>query len=223
MKKTLVCSALLAMMSSSGWAEENPVPAVEQTPVTAPSSVVAPAPQSNPVTTQPQAPVAAETNLTINCSYRLPLETKTIDTTLVKTWAEKAAVQSFTFTPAQLDGQISGLQPCFTEQGWSSFNSALQKSGNMDAIKSQNLSVTSKIDDMSQLVELKDSQWKVTIPMQVVYQNDKEKVTQSLNVDLMIGRKTSGDLGIMQIIATPRTAAPAQTSMLNQQPASLIN
>ncbi len=42
-------------------------------------------------------------------------------------------------------------------------------------------------------------------PLQVVYQNDKEKLTQLLTVDVLIGRKISGDLGIMQMIAAPRT------------------
>lgn len=43
--------------------------------------------------------------------------------------------------------------------------------------------------------------------MQVVYQNDKEKLTQLLSVDVLVGRKVTGNLGIMQMIATPRTPA----------------
>ena len=57
----------------------------------------------------------------------------------------------------------------------------------------------------AQVTENKDNQWKITLPLQVVYQNDKEKVTQLLQVDLTVGRKPSGDLGITQMIATPRT------------------
>ena len=57
---------------------------------------------------------------------------------------------------------------------------------------------------------IKDNQWKASVPLQVVYQNDKEKLTQLLTVNLLIGRKISGDLGIMQMIATPQQAANTQ-------------
>jgi len=68
--------------------------------------------------------------------------------------------------------------------------------------------------------------------LQVVYQNDKEKLTQKLNVDLLIGRKMSGDLGIMQMIAIPIetanlkqpvVAAPVskENTATNENPADL--
>ena len=99
---------------------------------------------------------------------------------------------------------MGSLKNCYTDQGWQGFNEALQKSGNITAIKSQNLTVSSQVDGDLKLNAIKDNQWKVTIPLQVVYQNDKEKLTQLLTVDLLIGRKISGDLGIIQMIAAPR-------------------
>ena len=88
------------------------------------------------------------------------------------------------------------------------------------------------VDGELKVNPVKDNQWKVSIPLQVVYQNDKEKLTQKLNVDLLIGRKMSGDLGIMQMIATPmetanlkqpEAAAPAskETTATNEKPADL--
>nr|WP_241480505.1 DotI/IcmL family type IV secretion protein [Legionella norrlandica] len=118
---------------------------------------------------------------------------------------QKATTQSFDFEPNTVDSQLQKLQACFTDQGWQSFNSALQKSGNLDAIKSQSLHVSSQIDGQPQITEALGNQWKITLPLQVVYQNDKEKVTQLLNVNLTVGRKITGDLGINQMIATPRT------------------
>ena len=109
------------------------------------------------------------------------------------------------------------LQSCFTDQGWTGFNSALQKSGNLDAIKTQKLTVSSQVDGQPQVTEAKDNQWKITLPLQVVYQNDKEKVTQLLNVNLTVGRKITGDLGIVQIIASPREIATEK----NSQPSSV--
>ncbi len=161
-------------------------------------------PGQQTTTTQPQpAPV-------INCEYKIPATTKHIDQPLVVTWSEKAVVQAFDFAPASVDAQMQKLKACFTEQGWTGFNSALEKSGNLEAIKTQKLTVSSQIDGQPQVTEAKENQWKITLPLQVVYQNDKEKVTQLLNVNVTVGRKISGDLGITQMIATPRTPNTAQ-------------
>jgi hypothetical protein len=148
----------------------------------------------------------------INCEYRIPAETKTIDQSLVITWSEKALTQAFDFDPNNLDTQLQKLQACFTEQGWTGFNTALQKSGNLEAIKSQKLTVSSHVDGQVIVTEAKDNQWKINLPLQVVYQNDKEKVTQLLSVDLTVGRKINGDLGITQMIAAPRGTVTQEKS-----------
>lgn len=175
----------------------NPQPTVT-TPTTPQGQTGADVQNVQPVPVQQAAPV-------INCDYKIPASTKTIDQTIVLTWSEKAITQAFDFDPATLDAQLMKLQACFTNEGWQGFNSALQKSGNLDAIKSQKLNVSSQLDGQAQITEAKDNQWKITLPLQVVYQNDKEKVTQLLNVNLTVGRKITGDLGITQMIATPRT------------------
>lgn len=165
---------------------------------------VQPTQVQNPQQAQPQpAPV-------INCEYKIPATTKHIDQSLVSSWSEKAVVQAFDFDPASVDTQMQKLKACFTEQGWTGFNSALEKSGNLEAIKTQKLTVSSQVDGQLQFTETKDNQWKIILPLQVVYQNDKEKVTQLLNVNLTVGRKLSGDLGITQMIATPRMPNTAQ-------------
>lgn len=167
--------------------------------------------QSNPQSSsnQQQPPV-------INCEYKMPLDNKIIDQSWVLTWSEKAILQSFDFNPASVDSQVQRLQPCFTEQGWTGFQTALQKSGNIEAIKSQHLTVSSQIDGQGQITVLKENQWKVNFPLQVVYQNDKEKVTQLLSVDLTVGRKINGDLGIVQIIASPRGRVDVKKIPTNQ-------
>jgi hypothetical protein len=171
---------------------------------------------ANTETNQTNQPIdQPSTAAIINCNYKIPSGVKKVDATLILTWTEKATIQSFEFTPALVDTQIQQLQSCFTEQGWIGFNSALQKSGNIQAIKSQKLTVTSHIDGQAQITEAKDNQWKVTIPLQVVYQSEKEKVTQLLTVNLVIGRKIKGDLGIMQLIATPRPTQSSQQASLD--------
>lgn len=173
---------------------------IQQTPNGQPQTQIQVQPQPAPI---------------INCNYKIPAQTKTIEQSLVLTWSEKAATQAFDFDPASLDGQIQKLKNCFTDQGWSGFSSALEKSGNLEAIKAQKLTVSSLIDGEAQVTEAKDNQWKITLPLQVVYQNDKEKVTQLLSLNLTVGRKITGDLGIIQMIATPRTLQANNTTTPN--------
>ncbi|KTD74780.1 DotI/IcmL family type IV secretion protein [Legionella waltersii] len=165
--------------------------------------------QATPQSTTTQTPTP-QTPPVIDCNYKIPADTKTIDQTLLLTWSQAATTQAFDFNPDSLDAQMQKLQACFTDQGWLGFNSALQKSGNIEAIKTQKLHVSSQIDGQALITDSQDGQWKVNVPLQVVYQNDKEKVTQLLTVSLTIGRKKTGDLGINQMIATPRTASAAQ-------------
>jgi hypothetical protein len=180
-------------------------------PGPAPVPATQPAGQPAQLVPAPTAPAAAPM---IDCNYKISAQTKKIDQATVLTWSQNAVIQAFTFNPVSIDEQMQKLQACFTEQGWTGFSAALQKSGNVAAIKSQNLNVSSQIDGQILIGEVKDNQWKFTLPLMVVYQNEKEKVSQLLSVDLTVSRKPNGDLGITQMIAAPRgtvtTKKPAQ-------------
>ncbi|RUR27495.1 DotI/IcmL family type IV secretion protein [Legionella qingyii] len=237
MKNTLLGSTLCALLGTQVHADvTQPVTPPPQTPATVQQSPSTPQPQTQGTVQQPSAtPTPPGQNIPsinpaqapaapINCEYKIPAETKTIDQSLVLKWAAKAVTQSFDFDPNNLDAQLQKLQPCFTEQGWTGFNTALQKSGNLEAIKSQKLTVSSQVDGQVILTEAKDNQWKINLPLQVVYQNDKEKVTQLLSVDVTIGRKITGDLGITQMIAAPRgTVTQKLPPDFNPNPATVMN
>lgn len=215
MKNTLLWGALFTLICAQAQAEASPQ-AATPAPVEKAAEPSAPAPtekttQAAPSTTaEPSAPAPTEkaaqpsAPAIINCDYKIDANTKNIDKTLVQSWSEKAVLQSFTFSPATIDDQMKKLQSCFTDQGWTGFSTALQKSGNIEAIKAQKLTVSSQLDGDVQMGESKESQWKFTLPLQVVYQNDKEKVTQLLDINLTVGRKLNGDLGVTQMIAIPR-------------------
>jgi hypothetical protein len=217
MKNTILCGAILTVLCAQAQADTNETMGQANS-----NSVTTPVPQPAMNSTQPMMPVQAQpatatpaqvaTPPAINCDYKIDATVKTIDQALVLTWSEKATTQAFDFDPTAVDAQMQKLQTCFTDQGWTGFNTALQKSGNLEAIKSQHLTVSSQIDGHVQMEEAKDNQWKVALPIQVVYQNEKEKVTQLLNIQLMVGRKTNGDLGITQMIATPRPSAAEQNT-----------
>lgn len=140
----------------------------------------------------------------INCNYSIPANIQTIDTTVLETWAQAALIQSFEFNAADLDTQLEQLKPCFTTQGFESFYTALKTSGNIDAIKEKKLTVTSQVDGKINITLIQDNQWKVLIPLKVSYQSNEQTITQRLLVELIVGRRAAGNLGIMQVIATPR-------------------
>lgn len=222
MKNMMLSTALLSVLCTTAYAENTaqPTPPVstDATKTTAPASL----PNTNPATkpagsaTPATAAVAPQAPVTIDCQYRIPADKNNIDQSIISTWAKKAAVQSFEFNPASIDQELTTLKACYTDQGWQGFNDALEKSGNINAIKTQHLTVNSQVDGELTITAVKDNQWKVTVPMQVVYQNEKDKLTQLLSVELLVGRKVSGDLGIMQMIATPRPSAAQQPGVKEQ-------
>lgn len=212
MKKTILFPLLLSLLATSAHSDI-PLPAsgdTEKNNNALTSTPPAPSAQK-PASEQVQPIEQAAAPIAIDCNFHIPASQKTIDTATITTWGEKAALQSFSFSSADMQNQLNALQHCYTEQGWKSFNEALQKSGNLDSIKSQLLNVSAQKDGEISTNSIKDNQWKITLPIQAVYQNDKEKITQKLNVSVLIGRKSNGDLGIMQMIATTRpAAAPTQ-------------
>lgn len=143
------------------------------------------------------------TNQIINCEYKIT-PSEEVKNTLVIQWSEKAAMQSFTYNSTDIDNKLQELKNCFTDQGYNSYTDALTKSGNVEAIKTQQLNVSSLVDGKTKINKLEDNKWQLKVPLQVVYQNNKEKLTQLLFVDMLVTRKKSGTLGIYQIIAAPR-------------------
>ncbi|MDP3561420.1 MAG: DotI/IcmL family type IV secretion protein [Legionellaceae bacterium] len=201
MKKTLIASAAF-IISTSVYAES----ATSTTTVTTTTAL-----PNQPVTSTTTSETTKVVQpIVIDCHYRIPANT-TVPQDVVTTWAEKATTQSFDYNSENIDLKLQELKACFTDQGWKGYNDALTQSGNLTAIKKQNLTVSSQVDGKSSLSVVKDNQWKLSIPLQVVYQNDKEKLTQLLSIDLFVTRKMSGDLGIEQIIATPRDKAQIKT------------
>lgn len=195
MQIKLISSTMLLFLSVISYADDTttqkPIPANSQT-ITQEQSTV-----NNDLAKEPKSPTL------INCEYKIPA-TQEISNDIVILWSEKAAIQSFTYTNVNIDNKLQDLKNCFTTQGYTSYTDALTKSGNVEAIKNQQLNVSSIVDGKTKISKLEDNKWQLKVPLQVVYQNNKEKLTQLLFVDMLVGRKPSGSLGISQIIAAPR-------------------
>jgi hypothetical protein len=152
---------------------------------------------------------APATPAAIDCQYKLPAGTSAVEQPLLSTWAENAAVQSFQFNSENLKTELDALKNCYTEQGWKGFNEALKTSGNLEAIKKNNLTVTSRVNGTASIQNIKEKQWKASVPLNVVYQNKDKQLLQILNVELLVAlNKKAGTLGIMQVIAVPEKNTP---------------
>lgn len=165
-------------------------------------SQIASIPSSTHSLTQTQLITQSQNTASIDCNYRIPAEVTHIDKSILLNWAEKAALQSFNFNAATIETELFKLQSCYTESGWTEFKTALDKSGNIEAIKAFHITMNSRLNGKIELIETQDNQWEIKLPLMVNWQSDKEEMTQLLTVDLTVGRKNNGDLGIMQIIAT---------------------
>ena len=182
MSKSYLSLALFICLSSTSFAENASVP-VPAPAIPTPVSVVSPE--------------------LMDCDFHFPKDLKVIDPNLIETWAQKATVKAFTFESKNLDAQLSDLKHCFTDQGWKGFNDALQKSGNLEAVKQKKIIFTATSMPGTKLALIKENQWKIEVPVEVTYQNKDHKLVQNLNVTILLMRKPTNDLGIMQVVAVP--------------------
>lgn len=218
MKKTLCLSTLFCCLVSNNLLAATTVTSTQITESAAAAPTNATFPESatpeqsttpsqalTQITATPVTPVA--TARSIDCLYQIsnaPVSEKELSL-----WAQYAAVKAFDYRFDQLDRQLQQLKSCFTEQGWTGFTEALVQSGNLSIIKDQHLTVSSQISGQSAIKSTKDGQWQITVPIDVVYQNNQEKFTQSLAVIMIVTKKSSSELGIVQLIATVKPEKPS--------------
>ncbi|MCC5791505.1 MAG: DotI/IcmL family type IV secretion protein [Legionellaceae bacterium] len=182
-------------------------------------------PAGEPAVAQPAEGAAAATPETvvgkIDCNLTYPADKKDIAPEVIQRWAEQATLQTFTMQPDQLDQQLAALEKCFTVTGWQGFKNALEKSGNLKAIKEENLNVSALVNGQLAIQDSQDDQWSVVVPVDVTYKNDKTAINQALTVNLTITRKEDGGFGIMQVIAAPKEDLQrAQQPAAQPQPAT---
>ena len=164
-----------------------------------PAEVVITPTQSN----TPEPIVAAVNPTPMDCVYQLSSTAPITEKELAE-WAQLAILKSFDYSFDTLETQLQKLKACYTEQGWLAFNDALRQSGNLATIKAQQLTVSCEIEGKLKIDPFKNNQWKITVPVKVVYQNTQEKLTQRLYVAMLITKKSGSQLGVVQIIAEPK-------------------
>lgn len=126
------------------------------------------------------------------------------NTQLVIEFAQKAAIETFTYDYKDKKDQWFELEKCYTKLGWKSFESAVSRSGNNQSVYDEKLFVSAKIDGKPELLaenEIAPS-WKIMIPLKVKYENQTHYLEQTLKVKLVVSIEKEA-LGVDQIIASP--------------------
>ncbi len=194
-----------------------PTPAAPTAPtVPTTTSPPTPTPMESPTLISPPAsPSSDQTQPAVKPICSVP---QTIDVSTIQAWAQEAAIQLFSVEKGKLDDHLKNLEDhCFTSTGYASFIEALKVSKNLDAINSLQLAVSSSVDKTdvkdNKMKIVSKNMWRVTVPLTVVYQNDKNKLTQSMSVDITV-TKTNDKLGIEQVIASLNPATLPASSPL---------
>lgn len=204
MKLNILTSAIILSLSSATFADDikvtMPDASIESSQSTEQTTDITNTDSDTEKTVKANEPISPDK---IDCDFKIEPTAEVKNETVI-IWSEKAAVQSFNYSDTNIDAKLKELKSCFTDQGYTGYQDALSKSGNIEAIKSQKLTVSSLVDGSTKINKLEDNKWQLKVPLQVVYQNDKEKLTQLLFIDMLVSRKPSGELGILQIIAAPR-------------------
>lgn len=155
----------------------------------------------------------ASVSVVVDCNMKVPSDQSEVPQILVQKWATNAALQTFTMQADSLETQLTSLEKCFTKTGWEGYKSALDKSGNLNAIKTENLIVSANLSGTPSVTSDENKkQWTATVPLKVVYKNSKDSISQDLDVKLLIAKDSSGQLGIVQVIAAPQSNQGAQAA-----------
>lgn len=153
--------------------------------------------------------VDAQTTLTnqkkTNCMTIFPQRLNYVkQIRFIRKWAAHASRISFAMHYNISDDELESKKVCFTNSGWSQYRQALHQSGNLNTIKQNQFQTNVMLNGLINVhADAINKTWTLHIPLEIVYQNDKTRIKQNLNVFMLIGLQTDGRLAIMQIVGKP--------------------
>lgn len=113
----------------------------------------------------------------------------------ILSWANSTAVATFSYDSTNYRSEIQKLSGFFTDNGWSQFMSALNKSKNFDAVKNKQLIVSAVVTAPPVILQKgvvnKVYSWQVQMPMTVSYKGASDNTQQNVIVTMQINRTSS--------------------------------
>jgi len=130
-------------------------------------------------------------------------------------WAKKCVTSANTFDFVNYQKQFQENSACFTPEGWEQFMGAVEKSGNLETVKTQRL-VASSVEQGAPIITREGLRkgvysWEVELPILVTYQGGqggRGTISQRLLVKLLISRVSTAvykeGVGIVQYIGAEK-------------------
>lgn len=121
-----------------------------------------------------------------------PLDVPMLGPGEILTWANRVAVQAFTYNFVNYRDSFQQLQNNFTPEGWRYFVDAFRESRNLETVQEKKLVVSAVATGspimIDQGVVSGRYAWKVQIPMLVTYQSPNEQTQVPVTVLMTISR-----------------------------------
>jgi intracellular multiplication protein IcmL len=127
----------------------------------------------------------------------------------VLNWAASAITKSWTLSFASYQTQLQDIRRDYTDEGWSGFQSELDRTGNLKQIIASKYVTTATPTGAAVITDqgLVDGRyaWRVELPILVTYQSASGKASQALTIEATVVRRSESEnprgLGIAQVIA----------------------
>lgn len=184
-----------------------PTPVPETAPAVPPASAASPSPSSAQTTPSPSAspatpavaapaptagvaPAAGPAPSTAPVAGVAPAPVLTEEERAVIQAAEQAALAAFRMDYQNHSQQMTRLSRLFTPEAWMAFQKAMADSKNLEAIQSEKMTVTPKLNGESKILHQETAAspkvWQIRVPVQVDYKGDRRSVQQNLLIDISL-------------------------------------
>lgn len=148
----------------------------------------------------------------VNADGRLiklpPLNEPNMTHSALLQWANMAAIAAYTYSFINYRQELQAASAYFTPEGWQNFISALQDSGNLQAVITKKLMVSAVAKGAPVILQegLLNGRytWRVQMPMLITYQSASQKSDQDVIVTMLVTRvsplNSARGIGIAQFI-----------------------
>ncbi len=115
-------------------------------------------------------------------------------------FSKETTTALFTYQYDQMDTHLKDLKPCFSEQGWQSYQNALSASHTVETINKLKLTAKATLESQS-VTRDENNLWHVSNLINVEYKNSTHFAKQKLKIEALIA-DADQELSLLQIKAT---------------------
>lgn len=153
----------------------------------------------------------------IHCDSMMPNGSHEERREYVRRWSAFISKQAFTIPQNNISKHLERIHRCFSDEGWTEYSNAIERSGNINLIITKKYKGTSSIEGTIAVSHVQDSKlWETNTPLYVVYQNKESRVLQRVIVHLRINELIDRRLRIVQIVGVPRDVHNVQENSITQ-------